>query len=432
LAETADTMLELKFVRDNLGLVEAMLASRRNDPTALADFHRLDAERRSALRRIEELKAERNKASDEVARLRKAGADAGSVIEANRALGQRIKELEPEVARLDEEQRALLVSIPNMPDPSVPEGDESANLEVRRCLAPPEFDFTPKNHWEIGDALGLMDFNRAAKISGSRFVVLEGALARLNRALIDFMLDLHAERGYREIWPPALINSQSMFGTGQLPKFGEDGFKIAGSDLWLAPTAEVPLTNLRRDEVFEPEELPLSITAYTPCFRAEAGAAGRDTRGMIRMHQFDKVELVKFTRPEDSAEALEALTNDAEEVLRRLGLHYRVVLLSTGDMGFSSAKTYDLEVWLPGPGTFREISSCSCFTDFQARRANIRFRRTRGGKPEPVHTLNGSALAVGRTMVAILENYQRADGSVTVPEVLRPRLGGLEVIGPGA
>jgi seryl-tRNA synthetase len=276
-----------------------------------------------------------------------------------------------------------------------------------------------------------MDFNRAGKISGSRFVVLYGALARLNRALIDLMLDLHTlERGYREVWPPALINSQSMFGTGQLPKFGEDGFKIGGADLWLAPTAEVPLTNLRRDEILEAEELPISITAYTPCFRAEAGAAGRDTRGMIRMHQFDKVELVKLVRPEDSAEALETLTGDAEEVLRRLGLPYRVMLLSTGDMGFSSAKTYDLEVWLPGPGVYREISSCSSFTDFQARRANIRFRRAKGAKPELVHTLNGSGLAVGRTLVAILENYQRPDGSITVPEVLRPRLGGLEVIGP--
>jgi seryl-tRNA synthetase len=425
-------MLDLRFVRERLGEVEAMLARRRSDPTVLGRFRELDAERRAAIKRVEELKAERNKASETVAELKRKGGNADDLIAANRQIGQAIKELEPRMDSLDAEQKALLASIPNMPDPSVPDGDETANLEVRRHLEPKRPDFTPKNHWELGESLGLMDFNRAGKISGSRFVVLYGALSRLNRALIDFMLDLHTrERGYKEVWPPALINSQSMFGTGQLPKFGEDSFKIDGADMWLAPTAEVPLTNLRRDEVLEPEELPISITAYTPCFRAEAGAAGRDTRGMIRMHQFDKVELVKIVKPEDSAEALERLTSDAEEVLRRLELPYRVVLLSTGDMGFSSAKTYDLEVWLPGPGVYREISSCSCFTDFQARRANLRFRRSKGAKPEWVHTLNGSALAVGRTLVAILENYQRPDGSITVPEVLRPRLGGLEVIGPG-
>jgi seryl-tRNA synthetase len=274
-----------------------------------------------------------------------------------------------------------------------------------------------------------MDFGRAAKISGSRFVVLSGAAARLTRALMNFMLDLHvAKHGYREVWPPCLINSDSMRGTGQLPKFSEDSFKIEGADYWLAPTAEVPVTNLHRDEILEAGQLPIGYTAYTPCFRAEAGAAGRDTRGMIRVHQFDKVELVKFTRPEDSWAALESLTNDAEEVLQLLGLPYRVMLLCTGDMGFSSAKTYDLEVWLPGPGLYREISSCSCFTDFQARRANIRFRREKGAKPEFVHTLNGSGLAIGRTLLAVLENYQNEDGTVTVPEALRPYLGGLELI----
>jgi seryl-tRNA synthetase len=422
-------MLDLRFVRDNLKEVELMLERRGGDPGMLSDFGELDAKRRRAIAQVEELKAKRNATSGKVAELRRSGADASALIEDGRSLGQAIKELEPEMARLEAEQRALLALIPNFPDESVPVGDETANLEVRRHLEPPVFDFAPKNHWELGEGLGLMDFARAGKISGSRFVVLYGALSRLNRALIDFMLDLHTmEHGYKEVWPPALINSQSMFGTGQLPKFGEDGFKISGADFWLAPTAEVPLTNLHRDEILENEELPISITAYTPCFRAEAGAAGRDTRGMIRMHQFDKVELVKFARPEDSAEALEKLTSDAEQVLKRLELPYRTVLLSTGDMGFSSLKTYDLEVWLPGPGAYREISSCSCFGDFQARRANIRFRRGKKGKPELVHTLNGSGLAVGRTLVAILENYQRPDGSITIPEALRPRMGGLEAI----
>lgn len=425
-------MLDLRFVRENLAEIGQMLANRRGDPGVLADFGELDAKRRQAIAKIEELKAKRNKNSEKVAELKRSGQDAASLIEEGRSLGQEIKELEPEVAKLESDQRSLLTSIPNMPDQSVPVGDEAANLEIRKVLEPKVFDFAPKNHWELGEGLGMMDFARAGKISGSRFVVLSGALSRLNRALIDFMLDLHTqERGYREVWPPAMINSQSMFGTGQLPKFGEDSFKIDGADLWLAPTAEVPLTNLRRDEVLEPDELPVSITAYTPCFRAEAGAAGRDTRGMIRMHQFDKVELVKLVRPEDSAQALETLTSDAEEVLRRLELPYRVMLLSTGDMGFSSAKTYDLEVWLPGPGVYREISSCSCFTDFQARRANIKFRRSKGARPELVHTLNGSGLAVGRTMVAILENYQRPDGSITIPEALRHRMGGREVISPG-
>jgi seryl-tRNA synthetase len=312
----------------------------------------------------------------------------------------------------------------------VPEGDETHNLEVRKWGEPPKFDFAPKNHWELGEKLGLMDFARASKISGSRFVVLYKELSRLNRALIDFMLDLHTEKhGYAEVWPPALINSQSLYGTGQLPKFFDDSFRLENQDLWLAPTAEVPLTNLYRNEVVDIDESPIAVTAYTPCFRAEAGAAGKDTRGMIRMHQFDKVELVKVTKPEESFAHLEKLTSDAEEVLKLLKLPYRVVLLSCGDMGFSSAKTYDLEVWLPGADTYREISSCSCFTDFQARRANIRFRRGKIGKPEFAHTLNGSGLAVGRTMVAILENYQREDGTITVPEILRPRLGGLEVIG---
>ncbi|MDR1112131.1 MAG: serine--tRNA ligase [Deltaproteobacteria bacterium] len=423
-------MLDLKLVRDHPEMVLRMLEGRGQDTGALARFNELDLRRRTLLREVEELKAKRNAASDQVARLKKEGRVPEELIAENRELSQAIKRLDPEVAKVEDDERQLLSGIPNLFDDSVPVGDEGQNREVRRWGVPPEFPFEPKNHWELGEALGLMDFARASKISGSRFVVLYGALSRLNRALIDFMLDLHTlGHGYREVWPPALINSQSLYGTGQLPKFAEDGFKIENSDLWLAPTAEVPLTNLFRNEILEPGEVPVSVTAYTPCFRAEAGAAGRDTRGMIRMHQFDKVELVKVTRPEDSMEALEALTRDAEEVLRGLGLAYRVVLLSSGDMGFSSAKTYDLEVWLPGAGAYREISSCSCFTDFQARRAGIRFRREKGAKPEFAHTLNGSGLAVGRTMVAILENYQNADGSITVPEALRPRLGGLTAIG---
>jgi seryl-tRNA synthetase len=422
-------MLDLKLVRDQPELVRKTLLGRGQDPEALASFEALDQERRSLLKKVEELKARRNAASDKVAELKRQGQKADGLIAENRELSKGIKLIDPEVARVEEAERQLLSSMPNIYDESVPEGDESHNLEVRRWGQVPEFSFKPKNHFELGEALGLMDFARASKISGSRFVVLYGALSRLNRALIDFMLDLHTqEHGYKETWPPALINSQSMYGTGNLPKFAEDGFKVEGFDLWLAPTAEVPLTNLFRDEILSLEDLPVSVTAFTPCFRAEAGAAGKDTRGMIRMHQFDKVELVKVTRPEDSLPALETLTDNAEEVLRRLGLPFRTVLLSSGDMGFSSAKTYDLEVWLPGAGAFREISSCSCFTDFQARRANIRFRREKGGKPELAHTLNGSGLAVGRTLVAILENYQNKDGSITVPEALRPRLGGLGTI----
>ncbi|MDR2387272.1 MAG: serine--tRNA ligase [Deltaproteobacteria bacterium] len=422
-------MLDLKFVRDNFALVRTVLAGRGQSPSALDGFEELDLKRRNLLRTVEELKAERNSASEKVAALKKSGQDAEELINQNRELTQKIKLIDPEVARVEEEQYQLLSNIPNVYDQSVPVGDESHNREIRIWGQKPDFDFEPKNHYELGEALGLMDFQRAAKISGSRFAVLYGDLSRLNRALIDFMLDLHTqEHGYREVWPPALINSQSMFGTGQLPKFAEDGFKVENYDLWLAPTAEVPLTNLFREEILEAGQLPISLTAYTPCFRAEAGSAGKDTRGLIRMHQFDKVELVKVTLPEDSHLALETLTQDAETVLRKLNLPYRVVLLSSGDMGFSSAKTYDLEVFLPGPGLYREISSCSCFTDFQARRANIRFRRKQGAKLEFPHTLNGSALAVGRTLVAILENYQKADGSISVPEALRAYMGGQTTI----
>ena len=431
-------MLDLKYVRENTGAVATMLQNRNmaagTAGQLLSDFNDLDQKRRELLSEVESLKARRNQVNDEIASLKKAGQPADQLIEQMieqmKATSARIKAIDPEVARVEEEEAAILLSIPNRPDDSVPVGQTGAdNQEVRRWGQPAAFSCTPKNHWEIGESLGLMDFGRAAKISGSRFVVLSGAAAHLTRALMNFMLDLHVGRhGYREIWPPCLINSDSMRGTGQLPKFAEDSFKIENSDYWLAPTAEVPVTNLHRDEILAGEDLPIAYTAYTPCFRAEAGAAGRDTRGMIRVHQFDKVELVKFTRPEDSWAALESLTHDAEEVLQQLNLPYRVMLLSTGDMGFSSAKTYDLEVWLPGPGLYREISSCSCFTDFQARRVNIRFRRDKGARPEFVHTLNGSGLAIGRTLLAILENYQNEDGTVTVPEALQPYLGGLQLI----
>ena len=427
-------MLDLKYVRDNLDEVERMLAGRNMaeaDRRGLLDnFRNLDQKRRVLLGEVEGLKARRNQVNEEITSLKKNGQPAEELIDRMKTVSARIKELDPIVAQVEEEEQAILLTIPNRPDNSVPVGpDDSANQEARRWLDPPQFTFQPKNHWEIGENLGLMDFTRAGKISGSRFAVLAGDAARLTRALMNFMLELHVGRhGYREIWPPCLINSDSMRGTGQLPKFAGDSFKIEDSDYWLAPTAEVPVTNLHRDEILEAGQLPISYTAYTPCFRAEAGAAGRDTRGLIRVHQFDKVELVKFTLPEDSMAALEQLTGHAEEVLRQLGLPYRVICLSTGDMGFASAKTYDLEVWLPGPGLYREISSCSCFTDFQARRANIRFRRAKGAKPEFIHTLNGSGLAIGRTLAAILENYQNQDGTVTVPEILRPFMGGQDLI----
>ncbi|MCL2029363.1 MAG: serine--tRNA ligase [Deltaproteobacteria bacterium] len=426
-------MLDLKYVRDNFGEIDRMLANRNMNEAdrrgLLDNFRDLDQKRRVLLNEVETLKARRNQVNEEITALKKSGRPAEELIDQMKGVSARIKELDPALSLVEEEERALLLTIPNRPDDSVPVGPtEAENMEVRRWLDPPQFPFPPKNHWELGE--NLMDFARAGKISGSRFAVLTGDAARLTRALMNFMLELHTGRhGYREIWPPCLINSDSMRGTGQLPKFAGDSFKIENTDYWLAPTAEVPVTNLHRDEILEAGQLPLSYTAYTPCFRAEAGAAGRDTRGLIRVHQFDKVELVKFTRPEDSLAALEQLTRDAEEVLRQLHLPYRVVCLSTGDMGFSSAKTYDLEVWLPGPGLYREISSCSSFTDFQARRANIRFRRAKGAKPEFVHTLNGSALAIGRCLAAILENCQNPDGTVMIPEVLRPFMGGQESLG---
>jgi seryl-tRNA synthetase len=416
-------MLDLNFVRDNLPLVEEKLRQRGMNPDELlGGFRDLDSRRRQAITESENLKARRNRASEEVAKLKKSGGDASVLIEETKKLREQGEKYEKDAAEYEAQLRAILSQIPNLPHTSVPVGHSSEeNVEVRRWGTPPKFDFTPKPHWELGESLGILDLSRAAKLSGARFAVYWDLGAKLERAIANFMLDLHTrEHGYTEILPPYMVNSDSMYGTGQLPKFAGDSFKCQDHDLWLIPTAEVPLTNLYRDEVLEAAKLPVSITGYTPCFRSEAGSYGKDVRGIIRQHQFQKVELVKFSNPDDSYDQLENLTRDAEMVLQKLGLHYRVVTLCTGDMGFSAAKTYDIEVWLPGQQLFREISSCSNFESFQARRANIRFRRDGKGKTEFVHTLNGSGLAVGRTWLAIIENYQQADGSVVVPEALRP------------
>jgi len=421
-------MLDLNFVRDNLPLVEEKLRQRGMRPAeVLKDFAQVEAQRRQAITSAETMKAHRNRASEEIAKLKKNGQDASALIAETKALRENIQELEKAAEEYDTRLKQVLVGIPNLPHSSVPVGkSEADNVEVRRWGTPPQFEFAPEPHWELGEQLGVLDLERAAKLSGARFAVYWDLGARLERALANFMLDLHTrQHGYTEVLPPYLVNSESMYGTGQLPKFASDLFKVphGEKDLWLIPTAEVPVTNLYRDEVLDAARLPISLTAYTPCFRSEAGSYGKDVRGIIRQHQFQKVELVKFTRPEDSYEQLEQLTHNAEEVLQKLGLPYRVVELSTADMGFSSAKTYDLEVWLPGQQLFREISSCSNFESFQARRANIRYRMEGKNKSEFVHTLNGSALAVGRTWVAILENYQQADGSVVIPEALRPYMG---------
>ncbi len=424
-------MLDLSFVRANLELVEEKLRARGADPAALlGNFRELDLERRSRITQAESLLAQRNKLSQEVARLRKAGEDATALTEQIRGLKQETEDLEKKAAQADEAMRAVLVAIPNLTQDSVPPGkSESDNVELTRWGSQPEFDFAPKPHWELGERLGILDFERAAKISGARFAVYWGMGARLERALAAFMLDIHTrEHGYLEVLPPFLVNSDSLFGTGQLPKFAEDLFKAEGSDHYLIPTAEVPLTNLYRGEVLDDAQLPLSLVAYTPCFRSEAGSYGKDVRGIIRQHQFQKVELVKFTRPEQSNEEHERLTGHAEEILRRLELPYRKVLLCAGDTGAASSKTYDLEVWLPGQGVYREISSCSNFEAYQARRANIRYKPQGKNKTELVHTLNGSGLAIGRTWLALLENYQQADGSVRVPLALQKYMGGEEVI----
>src|SRR5580698_2168617 len=447
-------MLDLGFVRGNLERVEEKLRARGADPSALlGDFRSLDQRRRDAITQSEQLKARRNELSQQVGALKKAGQDATALMEETRALKFHLDDLDASAATLDDEMRLSLARIPNLTRDEVPAGlSEEDNVTVKTWGEKRTFDFEAKPHWEIGEALGILDLERAAKLSGARFAVYMGAGARLERALIGFMLDTHTQKhGYTEVLPPFMVNSKSLFGTGQLPKFADDLFRCSDadaeavargefkdSDHWLIPTAEVPVTNLYRDEILDDARLPIAFTAYTPCFRAEAGAAGKDTRGIIRQHQFQKVELVKFTRPEDSDAQHERLTRDAEEILEALGLPYRRVLLCTGDTGFSSAKTFDLEVWLPGQQLYREISSCSNFEAFQARRANIRYRPTAieskgntGGpkvKPEFVHTINGSGLAVGRTWLAIVENYQQPDGSVLIPEALRPYMGGLQRI----
>ena len=421
-------MLDLNFVRDNLPLVEEKLRQRGMDPAAvLKDFQEVDTQRRQAITEAETMKARRNKASEDIAKLKKAGQDATAAMAETKELRERIQAQEKTAGDLDVRLREILLGLPNLPHASVPVGRSADdNVEVRRWGKAPEFDFAPKPHWELGEQLGVLDLERAVKLTGARFAVYWDLGAKLERALANFMLDLHTrEHGYTEVLPPYLVNSESMYGTGQLPKFADDLFRVphGEKDLWLISTAEVPVTNLYRDEVIEQARLPISLTAYTPCFRSEAGSYGKDVRGIIRQHQFQKVELVKFAHPENSYEEHDKLTQAAETVLQKLGLHYRVVTLCTGDMSSSSAKTYDIEVWLPGQQLYREISSCSNFESYQARRANIRYRPEGKNKTEFLHTINGSGLAVGRTWVAIVENYQQADGSVLIPEALRKYMG---------
>jgi seryl-tRNA synthetase len=416
-------MHDLAYFRANFDRIAERLQTRGNVPN-LDGFRELDQRRRAAIAESEQLKARRNAESAEIAKLRSAGADTTERQQQMRAIGERIKQLDEEVKAAEASFHELLAGIPNVPHESVPVGRSAEdNVEIRRVGEPAHFDFAPKAHWDLGPELGILDLERAAKVTGARFAVYWGLGARLERALIQFMLDVHTrEHGYTEVLPPFMVNSDSMFGTGQLPKFAEDSFKCENTDFWLIPTAEVPVTNLYRNETLEADRLPIQLCAYTPCFRSEAGSYGRDVRGIIRQHQFQKVELVKFAHPDHSYEELEKLTADAEDILRRLGLPFRTVVLSTGDTGFSAAKTYDIEVWLPGQNSYKEISSCSNFEAFQARRASIRFKGPKG-KAEFVHTLNGSGLAVGRTWVAIVENYQQKDGSVVVPEALRPYMG---------
>jgi len=426
-------VLDLKFVRANLQDIREMIGNRGVD---LDDsrLETLDRERRERLTALEALRHRRNKVTEEIAALKKSGEDASSMIAEMKTVSTDIKDQEKMISGVLDELNQLLMLIPNMPHASVAVGkSEADNPFIRSWGKIPEMDFEPVPHWDLGERLGILDFARAAKITGSRFALYRGMGARLERALINFMLDVHTrEHGYTEVLPPFMVNSDSMTGTGQLPKFEEDLFKIQGWNYYLIPTAEVPVTNIHREEILTEEQLPISYVSYTPCFRSEAGSHGKDTRGLIRQHQFNKVELVKFSFPENSYDELEILTANAEEILKRLDLPYRVISLCTGDLGFSAAKTYDLEVWLPGQGLYREISSCSNFGDFQARRCGIRFKRKGGNKTELVHTLNGSGLAVGRTFVAILENYQQADGSLAIPDALRPYMGGLKTIRPSA
>jgi seryl-tRNA synthetase len=416
-------MLDIKFVREHTDEVKAAL-KKRGYKVALDDFLTSEEKRREILRQTEELRGKRNTVSEEIGRLKKQKEDASSLIAEMKGVSAEIKALDEQLRELDEKTGDFILGIPNIPDESVPLGkDETENVEVRKWGEPREFDFKPLNHWDLGEMHDIIDFERATKIAGARFSIMKGLGARLERSLMNFMLDLNTEKGYREVFPPVIVNAESMTGTGQLPKFEMELFKIVDPEFYLIPTAEVPVTNIHRDEILNENDLPLYYTAYTPCFRREAGSYGKDTRGLIRQHQFNKVELVKFVKPEDSYDELEKLTADAEDILQRLELPYRVISLCTGDIGFSAAKTYDLEVWVPAQGVYREISSCSNFTDFQARRANIRFRREGKKGTEFVHTLNGSGLAIGRTAVAIIENYQQKDGSIVIPDALRPYMG---------
>jgi len=427
-------MLDLNYVRENLDRVRTALEQRGLAPAVLNDFVRADAERRGVIAESDALNAQRNSASREIGTLMKEGKRDEATLRRNEVneLKERIAELDELRDQAEARMREMLSTLPNIPHESVPVGkDESANVELRRWGTKPEYDFAPKDHVDLGTALGILDLERAAKISGARFAILQGAGARLSRALVNFMLDVQTrENGYQETLPPFIVNKDALFGTGQLPKFEEDLFKLTDErGLYLIPTGEVPVTNYHREEILDASVLPMKFAAYSPCFRSEAGSYGRDTRGVFRQHQFEKVELVKLTLPEESCDELESLTLDAESILQKLGLHYRVVEHVTGDLGFSAAKSYDVEVWLPSYNAFKEISSCSNCTDFQARRAQIRFRRAGGAKPEFVHTLNGSGLAIGRTWIAILENYQQPDGSVLIPEPLRPYMGGMERVG---
>ncbi len=417
-------MLDIKRIRANPDELIAAMRSRRKKGADVTELLELDISRRTLMQESESLKARKNEVSSAIPRMKKAGEDVAELTREMRDVGARVKELDAAVSELDSRLEGLLMNIPNIPHQSVPDGGgEEDNQPIRTHGRPAEFDFELQAHWDIGTRLGILDFESAAKVTGSRFTFYKGLGARLERAVVNFFLDTHTQNGYTEILPPYMVNRASMTGTGQLPKFEDDSFKACGTDYFLIPTAEVPVTNIHRGDILDADKLPIRYCAYSACFRSEAGSAGRDTRGLIRQHQFNKVELVQFTKPEDSYAELERLTLDAERVLRLLGLPYRVVALSTGDLGFASAKTYDIEVWMPSYGRYVEISSCSNFEDFQARRAQIRFRREKGAKPELVHTLNGSGVAVGRTVAAILENYQRADGGVTVPDALRPYMG---------
>lgn len=416
-------MLDPRFVRDNIDIVKTSLNS-RNYKLTLDDFLKFEEERRSLQREADELKNKRNVVSEEIGKMRSQKQDASSLIEKMKGVSDTIKALDEKIRVLEEKIEEFLLNVPNIPHESVPVGkDESENIELREWGEPSRFDFEPLNHWDIGEMLGIIDFERAVKIAGARFSLTKGYGAKLERSLMNFMLDLNTSKGYKEVLPPIIVNRDSMTGTGQLPKFEMELFRIVDPEFYLIPTAEVPVTNIHRNEILNEKDLPIYYTAYTPCFRREAGSYGKDVRGLIRQHQFNKVELVKFVKPEDSFNELELLTANAEDILQKLGLPYRVVALCTGDIGFAAAKTYDLEVWLPGQQKYREISSCSNFTDYQARRANIRFKREGKKGTEFVHTLNGSGLAIGRTLVAVLENYQQKDGSVIVPEALRTYMG---------